>query len=326
VADNIALMSATLDKWVEKKFLDNISARNAFLGWLKAKGRIRNWDGTGVKILEPALSKIDKTKVQAIEGYDEIDLKPEDGQVNFEFTPKRIVNNILISYDEYEANQGEAQQISLLESKAEQAELEIGEKFNEWLLDDGTDEDGKVVLGLNAIIPVNPATGTIGGIDRATNTWARTKTDTGARTTNPFDNLRSKMNSMTNTLTRGGVYPELYLTTQTVYEGYESLFFDKVMLTDNEVVNLGFAGGVKFKRGVLVFEDDAVIDAGTMFFINSKALRLRCVMQGSGIFKTTPLVDLNKTLKMMAYGKQISWRGALTFNMPRTLGRLHSIT
>lgn len=325
---SVSLISSTLDKYVESKFLDNISGRNAFLGWLKAKGRIRQWDGQGVYILEPALSSIDKTKVQAIEGYDEVDLKPEEGMKNFQFTPKRIANSILISHDEFEANQGEQQAINLLESKAEQAELEIGEVFNEWLLSDGTAEGGKVVLGLKAIIPADPTTGTIAGIDRSTNTWARTKTDTGAKTTNAFDNLRSKMNSMTNTLTRGGVFPELYLTTQTVYEGYESLFYDKVMLTDNDTVNLGFAGGVKFKRGVVVFEDDGVIDSGMMYFINSKALRLRCIHKNGSIFAPSKMVDLidQGGLKMFAYGKLITWRGALTFNMPRTLGCLHSIT
>jgi hypothetical protein len=330
MAVSVALLSSTLDKFVESKFLDNISARNAFLGWLKSKGRIRKWDGTGTYITETALSKIDKTKVQAVEGYDELDLKPEEGQVKFQFTPKRIFNSILISHDEREANQGKEQAIDLLESKAEQAELEIGEKFNEWLLSDGTSEGGKVVLGLKAIIPVVANAGTIAGIDRslAANAWARSLSDTGAKTTNNFDNLRSKMNNMTNKLTRGGVFPELYLTTQTVYEGYEALFYDKVMITDNETVNLGFAGGVKFKRGVVVFEDDAVIDAGMMYFINSKALRLRCVHNGGSIFKTSKMVDLYEEggLKMLAYAKGITWRGALTFNMPRTLGCLHSIT
>lgn len=324
--DLTPLISTTINKYAEKKCLDNVSARVPLLGWFKEKGRIKNWDGGGIYIEEPVLGKIDTTKVQGLEEYQEIDIKPESGQVVVPFTPKRIVNSVAISHDELERNAGEEKMIDLLESKLEQADIEIAESFEEMLFSDGTLQDGKVILGLQAIIPTTPTAGTLCGYDRSSsaNSWIRTQALSGAKTTDAYDNLKLRMETMYNNCTRGVIKPELAITTQTIFEAYKELYGDKFMFQDQKVADLGF-DNVKFRNAAVVFADK--LTEACMYFINSQALRLRARLKNGSPFQSTPMVDLAKsTAKMFANVSLILFRGALTANYFRTLGKIHSIT
>jgi hypothetical protein len=325
----VALLSSTIDKWVENKFVDNISKRVSLLGWLASTGRLKKDDGSGVKIREPVLSDYDPERVQALAEFQEIDLVPQEGMVHLEFTRKVVVNDIAISYEQMEQNSGEAQKIDLLESKTEQSELEISDQLQEWLFGDGTDREGLVPLGLSAIISATPALGTLGGYSRVTNTWLRNNQASGAKSSTAYDNLRKKMNNMFNTCKRGSIRTELMLTSQTIFEAYTDIYFDKWMATDQKMADLGF-DNIKFRGGALSWAEE--ITTAIMYFLNSKALRFRSKHQkklstGSvAIFKTYPMVDMMKINKMRAYSKVIEWNGALTANMFRTLGILTDIS
>jgi hypothetical protein len=323
--DQTALIASTVDKWVESKFIDNVSGRAPLLAWFQEADRIKDWDGAGVKINEPVLKKYDVDRVQAIQGYDEIDLSPEDGEDIAQFNPKRLVIPILISEDELEANSGEEARINLLEAKFEQAELEMGDKFEALLYGDGSEYGGKAILGLDAIIPTDPDAGTIAGFDRSTNAWWCANSKSGAKSLDAYDKLRKAMANMCNTCRRGKIRTELILTTQDIFEAYEDLAFGKTLFQDTKSADLGFEN-FKFKSAVLSFADDGNIAAGDMYFINRWALRLRS-RYGKKLFKTGPMVDLEKnTGKVLAFAKNIKFRGALTFNSPRTLGKLYSIS
>lgn len=320
--DYTPLVSTTIDKWVENKSIDNVSARSPMLAWFKAKGRIKKWDKSGVYIVEPVLKKYDKTRVQALAHYQEIDLSPESGQDKMLYTPKDITNTMMISNPEWDANQNKEKMIDLIDSKMEQADLELADAFEEWLFGDGTDQDGKVILGLSALISTDN-TGTLCGFDRATNTWLQNITISGAKTTDPYDNLRKMMGRTYRRCSRGTIHPELGITTEDIFEAYETLHYDKVMLTSEEYANLGF-DNFKFKKMALSWSEN--VSTGLMYFLNSYALRLRSAVTGSTIFGTGKLVNLEETLKMKARGKLIFFKGALTCNAFRTLGVCHSIT
>jgi hypothetical protein len=325
----VALLSATIDKWAENKFLDNISKRVSLLGWLASAGKLRKDDGTGVNIREPVLTKYDPERVQALGEFEEIKLTPQEGQTHLEFTRKVVINDIAISYEQEEANRGDAQRIDLLESKTEQSELEISDQLQAWLFGDGTDRDGKVPLGLSAIVSATPALGSLGGYSRVTNEWLRNNQASGAKTSTAYDNLRKKMNNMFNTCKRGTIRTELCLTSQAIFEAYVDLYFDKFMFQDQKMADLGFEN-VKFRSAALSWAEE--ITTAIMYFLNSKALRFRSKHQKKlttgkiAIFKTYPMVDMMKINKARAYSKVIEWNGALTANMFRTLGILTDIS
>ena len=68
--------------------------------------------------------------------------------------------------------------------------------MNVQLFSDGTGNNSKDFDGLTKLIPTSPVTGTVGSVNRATFSWWRSQTTSGAKTTTIYDNLRSAMRSI----------------------------------------------------------------------------------------------------------------------------------
>lgn len=320
--DYTPVFSTTVDLWAENKAVDNVSARSPMLNWMRAKGRIKSYTLSGGHIVEPVLSTYDKSRVQALAAYQEIDLSPESGQITMLYTKKDVTNTMMISKTEWDSNQGEQQMINLADSKTEQSSLELADQFEEWLYGDGTDQDGKVPLGLGALISLDN-TGTLCGYDRATNAWLQNVIVDGTKDADDWDRLRWAFSRCYRRCARGTIKTELILTSEEVFEAYETLYYDKVMLTSEEYQDLGF-DNYRFKKAALSWSEH--ITTNFAYFLNSYALRLRSGKTGSTIFTTGPMVNLEDTLKMKARGKLTSWEGAFTVNAFRTLGVVYPIT
>ena len=74
-----------------------------------------------------------------------------------------------------------------------------------------------------------------------------------------------------NSVSVGNDHPDLILTTQTLFEKYESLLQPQLRYTDTKTAEAGFQN-LLFKGAPIMYDVHA--PAGTMFFINSKYLKL----------------------------------------------------
>jgi len=74
-----------------------------------------------------------------------------------------------------------------------------------------------------------------------------------------------------NSVSVGNDHPDMVLTTQTLFEKYESLLQPQLRYTDAKTADAGFQN-LLFKSAPVVYDVHA--PAGTMFFINSKYLTL----------------------------------------------------
>ena len=74
-----------------------------------------------------------------------------------------------------------------------------------------------------------------------------------------------------NSVSVGNDHPDMVLTTQTLFEKYESLLQPQLRYTDTKTADAGFQN-LLFKAAPVVY--DTAAPAGTMFFINSKYLSL----------------------------------------------------
>lgn len=319
------LASTTLAVWAEKQAAVNIGQRTPLLEYFLKSGNVKPWDGQGRVINEPVLATFNKNKVQGIARFQEVVITPEDGDLVIPFTPKRVVNDIAIDNLDLLANSGDSKMIDLMETKTQQAEIEIADKFEDWFVEDGTDEGGKVPLGLDALIPTDPTTGTLCGFNRATTTWIRTNVLSGAKTTTAYDNLYDRLETMTNTCTRGTIKPDLMPTSQTIYEACKRLFVDKHMYTNADAKAAFGFDGIKFRSAYIVFLD--TLSASTsMWFLNKDALHLRCLMSKNSPWRTTKFCNQEDITKSLTTTAMIVWIGALTMSRPRTLGRLITIS
>src|SRR5690606_38692551 len=130
---------------------------------------------------------------------------------------------------------GEEQVINLLEAKIMQAEETIAELLDQQLFGDGTGNNGKDWDGLKKLVAGHPNDTSIGGINPQTHSyWASNhKAVDGALTI-------ADMTNMFYNCTVGSDSPKVILTTQDLYEKYESLLQPQARYTSMQVADAGF--------------------------------------------------------------------------------------
>jgi hypothetical protein len=257
-----ALLSTTLANYRDQ-LTDNIFTARPLTYFLMDKGRIRMVDG-GTKIVEPLIYGTNST-VASYSGYDTLSLTAQEGISAAEFEWKQYAASIAISGIEEAKNNGEQAIINLLEAKIMQAEESMKEGFNQMFFGDGTGNSGKDWNGLANIVD---SAGTVGGINRATagNEFWRSYEEGTAGALSLAD-----MSTAYNSVSVGNDHPDMVLTTQTLFEKYESLLQPQLRYTDAKTADAGFQN-LLFKAAPVAY--DVHCTAGTVFFLNSKYLTL----------------------------------------------------
>ena len=257
-----ALLSTTLANYRDK-LTDNVFSARPLTYWLMDKGRIRTESG-GTKLVEQLIYG-ENTTVKSYSGYETLTLTPQEGISAAEYDWKQYAASIAISGIEEAKNNGEHAIIDLLEAKIMQAEESLREGFNRMFFADGTGNGGKDWNGLGNLVESG---NTVGGINSATagNEYWRSYEDNtaGALTL-------AQMATAYNTTSVGNDHPDVILTTQTLFEKYESLLQPQLRYTDTKTADAGFQN-LLFKSAPIMYDVHA--PAGTMFFLNSKYIKL----------------------------------------------------
>jgi hypothetical protein len=258
-----ALLSTTLANYRDK-LTDNVFTARPLTYWLSDKGRIRMETG-GTKIVEQLIYGQNST-VASYSGYETLSLTPQEGISAAEYDWKQYGASIAISGIEEAKNNGEHAIINLLEAKIMQAEESMREGFNQMFFGDGTGNSGKNWNGLGNLVESG---NTVGGINSATgqgNDWWRSYEENTAGALTLL-----QMATAYNSVSVGNDHPDVILTTQTLFEKYESLLQPQLRYTDTKTADAGFQN-LLFKSAPIMY--DVHCPAGTMFFLNSKYLKL----------------------------------------------------
>jgi len=257
-----SLLSTTLANYRDQ-LTDNIFTARPLTNHLMENGRVRMLDG-GTKIVEPLIYGQNDT-VCSYAGYDSISLTAQEGISAAEFEWRQYAASIAISGIEEAKNNGEAAIVNLLEAKIMQAEESMRESFNQMFFADGTGNSGKDWNGLGNLVD---ATTAVGGIDPTAtgNSWWGSYEEGTAGALSLAD-----MATAYNSVSVGNDHPDMVLTTQALFEKYESLLQPQLRYTDAKTADAGFQN-LLFKSAPVVYDVHA--SAGTMFFINSKYLTL----------------------------------------------------
>lgn len=254
-----SLISTTIENY-QKRLTDNVFTDRVLTWYLNDKARVKLRGGT--KIIEPLIYD-DNSTFASYSGYDAIALTPQEGITDAEFDWKQLAVSIAISGIEEAKNAGEQQIIDLLEAKLFQAEETMKEGLNTMLFSDGTGNSGKDFTGLAAIVGT---TNTVGNINGTTDTWWQSYVDSTAAVLS-----EGQMRTAYNTVSRGNDQPDMIITTQTLFEKYESLLTPNVRYSDVKMANLGFQN-LMFKGAPVVY--DRACQSGVMYFLNSKYIGL----------------------------------------------------
>ncbi len=261
------------------------------------------------------------TTVRSYSDTETLDTTRIDVFDEFQYNWKEYAGTVVMSELERAKNQGEGQKFGLEAAKMENLRNSMRKALNEGCFSDGTGNSSKDIGGLLHIVPDDPTTGTVGSINRGTFTFWRSQqtTDNGSS----FNALRSNMRIAYNNASSGAFakHPDYWVTSQTVFEGYEGLLTTNEQVTSKEKgqFDAGFKNEYAMFKGIPgSFDEDC--DSDNLYFLNYQNLKL--AYQKGYWFKGFPAVDpANQTVdvfKVMTIANLIS-------NNPRRLAVITSI-
>lgn len=219
-----------------KKLADNVTNNNALLRKLKERGKIRTIDG-GSKIVEEL--EYGEGDMMWYSGYDEINYTPKQLFTAAEYNMKLCAVPVAISGEDMLKNSGRERIMNLFEKRIENAEKTMMNQMAKAIYGDGTENSGKSISGLKLLVADAPATGTIGGIDRASNAWWRNQSKTAAAAFTS-ETLRPAMNAMWLSLCRGTDRPDLIVTDDTMYSLFEESLTPLQRFSDSKTARCRF--------------------------------------------------------------------------------------
>lgn len=264
---NVSDLVATTIESRSGEIADNVTENNALLSKMKQRGNIRTFSG-GTVIYEE-LSFAENGNAGYYSGYDLLPVAAQDVLSAAQYSIKQAAVPVVMSGLEMLQNAGKEKIIDLMDGRMAVAEASLANLLAAGIYSDGTGSGGKEITGLNAAVPLNPATGTYGGIDRATWTFWRSKVnDTSGITA---ATIQGALNSLWAQLIRGSDRPDFLVSDNTVWALYMASLQAQQRFVDVKTGNLGFPS-IKY------MDADYILDggiggncpAGTLFMLNTK--------------------------------------------------------
>lgn len=269
---NISDILATTIESRTREIADNVTNNNAILMKLKMRGKIKPFSG-GHKILQE-LSFAENSNAGWYSGYDILPVGVSDVISAAEFNIKQAAVPVVISGLEMLQNAGRERMIDLLDGRLTVAESTLANLISGGLYSDGTGSGGKEIDGLDAAVPIDPTTGTYGGIDRATWTFWRSQVD-GSTNIDPT-NIQAVWNAMWASLVRGMDRPDLIMVDNSMWANYVASLQALQRFTSPEVGELGFPT-LKYMDADVCLDGGigGFATAGTAYFLNCDYIHYR---------------------------------------------------
>lgn len=294
------VLHSTLTKSRKKLMMASIKS-NALQAWAFATNRVEYETG-GHEITNPLITGRNPN-VTSYAYYDELPVAQTNEFDTVAYGWSRVAGTVIISDQEEDENRGETAIFKLMKAKIDVLEESIKEKFSGYLYAAGGGLDPN---GLGNLIPDDPTTGTLGGINRATEAqWRTSSYDFNGNLDET--NIEEAFDDIIMDLTLKGEKPDVILCGRNIYRHYRQAVRDKVVLNLSETSNgkrmmdLGFAG-VSHQNIPMLYDEDCPVNK--CYFINSKYLRLHILKHVNMKVK-----ELIAPWNVDATGRRVVWQG-----------------
>lgn len=312
---NVSDIIATTIESRSKKIANNVNKNNALLSRLEKRGKIKTVSGG--RLIYEELSFAENGNAGWYSGYDLLPVAAQDVLSAAQFDFRQAACPVVISGLEMLQNAGAEQMIDLLSSRIDVAESTMRNLICGGLYSDGTGSGGKEITGLNAAVPLDPTTGTYGGIDRATWTFWRSKIRNVANTTT----FNADMNTLWASLVRGADRPDLVIMDNTSWQAYiGGLQAQQRFASASDTAGLGFPS-LKFMDADVVLDGGigGFCPAGTTFMLNTDYIKYRPHSARNFVpLSPNKRYSINQDAEVQILG----WAGNLTTSGAQFQGRL----
>jgi len=285
------LVTVTLRKR-GKKLADNVTNHIPLLKQLKARGQVNEYtSGGGREITVPL--EYGEQNYQRYSGFEQLDVQESKVFDAATYTPVQSAVPVAISGRDRRMNMGDAAAIKLVTSLVKNAERTMMNNIAVDVMSLGTLTNQ--IGGLQALIAIDPTSGVVGGIDRATYTWWRNKVRdvTTEFTTYDSEGVRRTWNKLFIDCTRGSDKPDTVVADGDMYEMYEAGLQANQRYMSEKEAEAGFQT-LMFK-GAKVYHD-STCPADTARFLNTNYLE----------FLTYPGANFEPTDNIRPYNQDAS--------------------
>jgi hypothetical protein len=294
---------------------DNVTKNNALLKKLRGKGRVKPVSGGRTIVQEIAFAENGTFKRYS--GYETVNIAPSETFTAAEYNYAQAAVAVSISGLEMLMNSGGEAILDLLEERINNAVTTLTNNIALDCYSDGTADGGRQIGGIQLLVGSNPATGTIGGIDRSTavGTFFRNQkfagvADGGAAVA--AANIQGYMNQLFLKQVRGADQPDLIVADNNYYNFYwQSLQAIQRFGADNDTASIGF-NSLKYKGADVVYDGGigGGAPANRMYFLNTNYLFFRPHRDRNFV----PIGDDRQSVNQDAMVKLIGFAGNMTMS------------
>lgn len=301
------IVTTTLDNYRDT-LADNVLNHNPLLARLNRKGNTEEVTG-GAKILENLMYAENGT-ISWYSGYETLSVEASDVLTSANFDWKQLNCNVTLSGLEEIQNDGKQAVHNLVKARIQVAEKTMQNAVAAALFYSNTENGGKAIGGLQHLISDLPTSGTVGGIDRASNSWwsnqfydFSTQGVTASSTT-----IQHAMNLSYLNCIRGTDMPDLVVAGSTYFTYYEESLQPQQRFTSAQTAEGGF---ISYKyKGADVFYDSNCA-ATRMYMINTDYFHWRPSAKRNFV-----TLDRKSAVNQDATVIPLYWAGNLTVSNP----------
>ena len=255
------------------EFADNVTKDLALLRRLEQRGNVKPADGGRTLVQE--LEYAENSTFQYYSGYEVLNVAPSETFSAAEFNWKQAAVNV--SWSGLEAdiqNAGREKVIDLLESRIANARRTMANNLSTGIFSDGTGTSGKQVGGLQSLVADAPATGTVGGINRANYSFWRNQTyDFSDESVTPSaTTIQAAMRNLYLNCKRGSAAseaPDFVVAGTTYFEYFWNSLTTIQRVTSDDEATAGF-DSLKFRKADVFHDEDCA--AARMYMLNTQYL------------------------------------------------------
>lgn len=314
------------------KAVDNVLAGNVLT--MRLMGQSRTWNG-GTSIDIPVhLRNI--TAMGSYSGFDLFNVTQENTRERAIFTPSQEYVSIPVSGIQKAINQGDAAVLDLVATELEFRTKAFKDMIGDQLYSDGTGNNSKDLLGLQAAVDDSTSVTTYGNLSRSTFTnWRSTRTAQSGSLS--LANLAADFDAAQ----VGNDLPTIMVTTPAVFSIYEALATPTIShqfsmndfrMTAEGMARVGgtLAANMGFRaltfRGIPLVADEKCT-AGNIYTLNENHLFFYTIPQpGRQIKNGFAWTGFKEGINQDAEVAQLLWYGQLVGDSPRTHARRTGVT
>jgi hypothetical protein len=261
-----------------KEIADNVSNHNALHARMTKKGNKETEDG-GYEIVMP-LDYAENSTYQRYSGYEVLNVQASEVLSAAKYDWKQAAVHVAASGRELRQNSGKNALIKLASARLKNAMRTAANQMSSDLYSDGTEDGGKQIGGLQAIV-ADDGLGTVGGINSSTFSFWQNKVQSaasplqgGAGITPSSSTMASLMHPLWLELVRGTDKPDLIISSNNYFQYFWESLTDLQRYADkSDEATQGFSR-LKYVTADVIHDGGSGIPDSHMYFLNTDYLKL----------------------------------------------------